>query len=175
MPVWLARTVPVLLLSASMTVMPAVGAAATVIAKLFVFAVFGPVSVARTTMFAVPAADGVPLITPVLVLSVNPAGSTPENTEYVNGVSEPEKKLARETELATPTVPLCAGTVPVNATGVAAAETVTAKLLVLAVFVLASVARTTMFAVPAVVGVPLITPVLALSVIPAGKTPEKTE
>ena len=49
------------------------------------------------------------------------------------------------------------------------------KLLLLAVLLLLSVARMTMpVLVPAVVGVPLMTPVLLLSESPAGKVPENT-
>src|ERR1017187_9716450 len=118
-------------------------------------------------MVKVPAAVGVPVMAPVLVLTVRPAGSVPVATEKVNGPVPPETVMAGLLN-ATPTSPeftaeqasegpatMVKGQVPVA----------TAPFL----------SVTLMVKVPAAVGVPVMAPVLALSVKPAGRVPVATE
>ena len=65
-----------------------VSAAVIVIESAFV-AVAPTLSVTRTVKFDVPAADGVPAMTPAPVIGLNPAGSDPDANDHVNGVVPP--------------------------------------------------------------------------------------
>jgi len=47
------------------------------------------VSIAVTVKLAVPAAVGVPVMSPVLVLRTNPAGSPPGGTDHLYGATPP--------------------------------------------------------------------------------------
>src|SRR5579859_4037098 len=114
-----------------------------------------------TCMVKLPAAVGVPAIAPVEVLSVRPAGSVPATTEKVNGAVPPVTVIAGLLK-ATPTSP--------EFTAEQAREgpaTMVNGQVPVAVTPLASVTLTVN--VPAAVGVPVIAPVEALRVRPAGR------
>src|SRR4030067_826349 len=124
-------------------------------------------SVALTVKFEVPAAVGVPLISPVVLLRLSPAGSAPTVTAHVIGALPP---LPASVWLyARFTVPSESDTVVI--TGYAL--TMIDKTLV-AVALLSSVTCTVKIDIPAVVGVPLISPVALLSVTPTGSVPTVT-
>ena len=120
-------------------------------------------SVTVTSKFEVPAVVGVPEMTPALLIA-SPAGSDPVDSDQLYGVVPPV--AARVVEYAVPTVP--PGSVVVEmASG--AGFTVIANDWV-AVPAAASVTLTSKFEVPAVVGVPEMTPALLIA-SPAGRVP----
>jgi hypothetical protein len=119
--------------------------------------------------FDVPAAVGVPLTTPVEEARDNPAGRLPERTDQLYGVAPPVATIVWL--YATPTVPL--GRVVVVITRLAGMTIESAWSSVSGVPWL-SVTRTVKFDVPAVVGVPLITPP-ELRDSPDGRLPESSD
>src|SRR3990172_2659869 len=133
------------------------------IASAFV-AVAPLASVARTVKFDVPAAVGVPLISPVVPLSVSPAGSAPTVTAHVMGDLPP--LLASVWLYARFTVPSVSDVVVTDSAGYIVIES---ALSTYAPFV--SVTRTVIFSVPDAVGVPLIAPVPLFKLSPSGSTP----
>jgi hypothetical protein len=150
----------------------AVTAAFTAMLRLAVLVCAGELeSVTLTVNEEVPAAVGVPLITPE-VLSVNPAGKDPELIDQLYGVVPPVAANVDEYEV--PAVPPGREEV-VICTAVTEAVTVMLRLAVaVCAGELESVTLTVNEEVPAVVGVPLITPEV-LSVRPAGNEPELTD
>ena len=117
----------------------------------------------------VPLVVGVPLIMPVERVSVSPAGSEPDVTLHVYGVVPPVAFSVCEYD--EPTVPptsdvLLTARVFVAPTMIVIGHSTQDELL--------SVTRTVNVAVPAVVGVPVIAPVVGLIVRPAGSAPEVT-
>ena len=124
-------------------------------------------SVAFTVKFAVPATVGVPVIAPVPAFSVKPVGREPV---VIDQVTAPVPPVAPNVALyAEPTVP--PGKLVVEIANGELTVIVRAFVAVCA-GVPESVAFTVKLAVPAAVGVPVIAPVLALSVSPAGSAPE---
>jgi hypothetical protein len=118
--------------------------------------------------FAVPLAVGEPLMAPVDAVRDSPAGSVPELSDHVFGVVPPVD--ARVAEYVAPTV--------VSAS--VAVLTVSAAYMVtdwddVAVFDSESAIRTVNVDEPAVVGVPLIAPVLVSRDSPAGSDPLDTD
>jgi hypothetical protein len=141
-------------------------AAATVILNAFVPVLFAE-SVTCTVNDAVPAAVGVPEITPVDATRLNPAGNVPALTLQLYGVVPP---LACSTvEYVVPVVPPGSDVV-VTKGGCAAVATAILSVFVAALFA-ASFTCTVNDAVPNAVGVPLICPVELFSVRPTGKEP----
>src|SRR5271165_6242107 len=120
-----------------------------------------------TVKLALPAAVGVPLIAPVDAFSVNPAGRLPTDIAQLYGVVPPV--AANVCEYPTPTCPFANDAVVIVSVGDAIV------IDSAAVFDTAgtseSVTFTVKFVVPAAVGVPLIAPVDAFSVNPAGRLP----
>ena len=114
-------------------------------------------------MLKVPEAVGVPLMAPVLVLSVRPAGSVPTTEKVYGGV--PPVTVSGPLLNGTPTVPVVPDDRQVSIGG----ETIVYGQVVLDMTPLASV--TLILNVPAAVGVPVIAPVLVFSVRPAGSVP----
>jgi hypothetical protein len=136
---------------------------ATTMLKLAV-AVFEFASVTFTVKLAVPAVVGVPEITPA-VLSVSPAGKLPDEIDQLYGEDPP----------VTCSVWLYAvETVPPGRLVVVTVncETTTILSVCVAALELVSVTFTVKFAVPAVVGVPEITPAV-FNVNPAGRLPDE--
>ncbi len=124
-------------------------------------------SLADTVMLNDPATEGVPLITPVLAFKVSPVGSDPLAIDQTYGVMPP---VARNVALyALPAVALGSDVV-VMTRGTGATVSVNARLAVAGVAA-ESVTETVKVNEPATVGVPVITPVLAFSVKPAGNVP----
>jgi hypothetical protein len=117
-------------------------------------------------------ADGVPLITPVNEFSVSPRGSLPDGKFQVYGPVPPV--AARVCEYGVPTTPLLSAVVVIAKEPIVWAVMVSVKLEVaLCGGVLESVTlnvKGTAVAIPA--GVPVIAPVVALSVMGAGRVPE---
>ena len=143
-----------------------IGAGVTVMVQLAVAAV--PVeSTTLAVKLYVPAVVGVPLIEPVDASNVRPGGRLPVLIENVKGATPP---VAASAELyATPTWAV----LPAQAS----ASGVLTVMVQLVVVVPAAVpVASTTFAVklyaPAVVGVPVIAPVLVFNVKPGGKLPE---
>jgi hypothetical protein len=122
-----------------------------------------------TTKFEVPGAVGVPEITPVVGEMFRPAGREPEAMLQLYGVTPPAAISA--VVYATPTSP-CGWGPPINVSGGTGFEM---RIDLFAVTVkgteLLSVSCRVNIEVPAVVGVPEITPVAALNVRPAGRVP----
>jgi hypothetical protein len=121
--------------------------------------------VALTVNVEVPAAVGVPEITPVSVFSVNPSGSVPLSRLHVIGVS-PDAMIVWL--YAASTVP------PGNAAVVIVGDTGAGLIVMLnccVSFPAPFVALTVNVEIPAAVGVPEITPVSAFSVSPSGSAP----
>ena len=124
-------------------------------------------SVTCTVKFVVPEAVGVPLMTPVEALMARPAGSEPTEIDHVYGVVPPV--AVRVCEYATPCWPLGKEVELIESAG---AATSIERLVVLeAAGDPESVTLTMKLTLPAVVGVPLIRPVDALRVRPAGRLP----
>jgi hypothetical protein len=121
-------------------------------------------SVTVTVKSALPAAVGVPEITPEL-LSVSPAGSAPAVSVQVKGVTPP--LAVRVSLYAVPTMPSGNRLVVMVSPAIVMWN---GWLTVCAVGVLESVTVTAKSALPAAVGVPEITPEL-LRVSPAGSAP----
>jgi hypothetical protein len=144
-------------------------AAATAILNAFVPVLFAA-SVTCTVNDAVPAAVGVPEITPVEAARTNPAGNVPALTLQLYGVVPPF--ACSVVEYAVPAVPPGSDVV-VTVGGCAAAATVMLNAFVPVLFA-ASVTCTVNDAVPAAVGVPEITPVDATRLNPAGNVPALT-
>src|SRR4029077_11302824 len=140
-------------------------AAATAILKAFVPVLFAA-SFTCTVNDAVPAVVGVPEITPVDATRLNPAGNVPALTLQLYGVVPP--LACSVVEYAVPAVPP-GNDVVVTVGGCTAAATAILKAFVPVLFA-ASVTCTVNDAVPAVVGVPEITPVDA-RLNPAGSVP----
>ena len=127
-------------------------------------------SVALIVMGVPPAllVVGVPLITPVLALSVRPAGRVPLETVKTQDEAAPLAVMV--CEYALPTVPcarLAGATVMTGQLMAKVAASVPWQPLV-------SVARNVTLLLICVVGVPLTTPVLAFSERPAGNVPLAT-
>jgi hypothetical protein len=114
---------------------------------------------------AVAAVVGVPEITPVLVFSVSPAGSDPAVMLHVYGAVPPTAPSMNE--YAVPTMPAGSGDVDV----IVSFATIMMLRFAVAVLLSASVTFTVKLELPAVVGVPDITPVLEFSDNPAGNVP----
>jgi hypothetical protein len=115
-----------------------------------------------------PAVVGVPVIAPVDELSESPGGSEPLIIENVYGAFPP---VATSAELyATPT---CA--VPIGQVSESVCIETTMLQLALAVLPFESTTCAVKLYVPAVVGVPVIAPVEALSVKPGGSEPVMIE
>ena len=145
------------------------GAAATAILKAFVPVLFAA-SFTCTVNDTVPAAVGVPEITPVDATRFNPAGNVPALTLQLYGVVPP--LACSVVEYAVPAVPP-GNDVVVTVGGCAAAATAMLKAFVPVLFA-ASVTCTVNDTVPAAVGVPEITPVDATRLNPAGNVPALT-
>ena len=143
--------------------------AATTILSAFVAGLFAA-SFTCTVNDAVPNVVGVPLICPVELFSVRPAGKEPEVIVQVYGVVPP--LACSVVEYAVPVVPPGSDTV-VTVGGWAAAATAILNAFVPLLFA-ASVTCTVNDTVPAVVGVPEITPVDAARLKPAGSDPALT-
>jgi hypothetical protein len=124
-------------------------------------------SVTFTVNDTVPAVVGVPEMTPVEATRLSPAGRVPALTLQVYGVVPP--LACSPVEYAVPAVPPGRDVV-VTVGGCGAAATAMLKALVPVLFA-ASVTWTVNEAVPAVVGVPEITPVEATRLNPAGNVP----
>ena len=139
-------------------------AAATAILNTFVPVLFAA-SVTRTVNDTVPAVVGVPEITPVDAAKLNPAGSAPALTLQLYGVVPP--LACSVVEYAVPAVPPGSDVV-VTVGGCAAAATAILNAFVPVLFA-ASVTCTVNDTVPAVVGVPEITPSMLPNSSPAGK------
>ena len=144
-------------------------AAATAMLKAFVPVLFAA-SVTCTVNDAVPAAVGVPEITPVDATRLNPAGNVPALTLQVYGVVPP--LACSVVEYAVPAVPPGSDVV-VTVGGCGAAATAMLKAFVPVLFA-ASFTCTVNDTVPAAVGVPEITPVDATRFNPAGNVPALT-
>ena len=145
------------------------GAAATAMLSAFVPVLFAA-SVTCTVNDVVPAVVGVPEITPVAATRPNPAGSVPPVTVQLYGVVPP--LACSVAEYAVPAVPPGKDVV-VTVGGCAAAATAMLSAFVPVLFA-ASFTCTVNDAVPAVVGVPEITPVAATRLNPAGSVPALT-
>ena len=116
----------------------------------------------------VPSAVGVPVIAPVEELRVSPAGSVPEITDHVT----PERFAARVAEYAVPAVP--SGRLDVVIVSVVTGTGVISEIVIVNCFsalAVLYVALTVNVEVPAVIGVPEITPDEELSDNPAGRVP----
>jgi len=122
-------------------------------------------SVAVTVKLAVPVPVGVPEMVPVAAASDNPAGKEPTVMDQVKGVVPPV--AASVVLYAAPFVPAGSGDA-VEMAGTALMVKTNACAVVAEA---ASVRVTVKFAIPAVVGVPEMTPVAAASVSPAGSNP----
>ena len=122
-------------------------------------------AVTRTVKLDVPAAVGVPAITPVPAFSVSPAGSVPLASDHVYGGIPP--LAVSVVEYATPCVPPGRAVVVIDTAGGAA----TTMLSALVALCAPAVTRAVMLNVPDAVGVPEITPVPAVRVMPAGSAP----
>ena len=144
-------------------------AAATAILNAFVPVLFAA-SFTCTVNDTVPAVVGVPEITPVDATRLNPAGSVPALTLQVYGVVPP--LACSVVEYAVPAVPP-GNDVVVTVGGCAAAATAILNAFVPLLFA-ASVTCIVNDTVPAVVGVPEITPVDATRLNPAGNVPALT-
>src|SRR5260370_20297560 len=127
-------------------------------------------SVAVTEKLVVAVVVGDPVIAPVVLLSVRPAGSKPTVTAHVTGGVPPLD--SRVVLYATPNVPF--GSVFVVIARGAASTMMLIALLASCCGVLVSAACTVKFDVPGVVGVPEITPVPLFSVRPTGNVPRVT-
>ncbi len=139
------------------------GAALIVISKALLL-VAPAKSVTRAVKLEVPAVVGVPEISPVAALSVNPAGSEPVLLDHVYGGVPPVA------------VKVCEYGMPIVSAGREAVVTVRAGLIDmvnawLAVARVLSRTVTVNPVMPRVVGVPEITPVEVLSIRPAGSEP----
>src|SRR4029077_10471185 len=144
-------------------------AAATAMLNAFVPVLFAA-SVPCTVNDAAPPAVGVPDSAPVDAARLNPAGNVPALTLQLYGVVPP--LACSVVEYAVLAVPP-GNDVVVTVGGCAAAATATLKAFVPVLFA-ASVTCTVNDAVPAVVGVPEITPVDATRLNPAGSVPALT-
>ena len=126
-------------------------------------------SVALIVTLLVPAAVGVPEITPVLAPSVSPAGNEPTRTDQAIA---PVPPLAVRLPLyAIPTVP--AGKLDVVTVKVAGFTVMLIALVADIGGFAESVAFTVKLLVPRDDGVPVITPVLEFRPRPAGNAPEE--
>ena len=123
---------------------------------------------ACTVNDAVPAVVGVPVICPVELFSERPAGKEPKVTDHVYGVVPP--LACSVVAYAVPVVPPGSDDVVTNG-GCAATAMLNAFVPVLFA---ASFTCTVNDTVPAVVGVPEITPVDATKLNPAGSVPALT-
>jgi len=159
--------VPTVPLSRGDTVVIESGGGSTVRANDFVV-VRDALSRTWTVKFAVPAVVGIPLITPAAD-NVRPAGGAPVVTDHAYGGVPPV--AAKLCEYAVPTVPFGRGDAVVIASG--GGSTVRANDFVVICDAL-SRTWTVKFAVPAVLGVPVITPA-ADNVRPAGGVPDVTD
>jgi hypothetical protein len=140
-------------------------AVVTATLKAFVPVLFAA-SFTCTVNDAVPAVVGVPLTCPV-ALSANPAGKAPALIDQLYGFVPP--LACSVVEYAVPAVPP-GSVVVVTVGGCAGAATTTLKAFVPVLFA-ESLTRTVIDTVPAVVGVPLITPVDETRLTPAGNVP----
>jgi hypothetical protein len=142
---------------------------ATVMPTTFVPVLFAA-SFTCTVNDTVPVVVGVPEIAPVDATRLNPVGRVPAITLQLYGVVPPLACSAAE--YAVPTVPPD-NDVVVTAGGCAAAVTAILSAFVPVLFA-ASVTCTVNDTVPAVVGVPEITPVDAIRLSPVGNVPAVT-
>ena len=126
-------------------------------------------SVALIVKLNWPAVVGVPEMTPVVPLSVKPFGSDPLETVKVYGPVPPVAEIVWLYGVPmTPGGSVAGFTVIMGHPG---APAITIEYGLLPGHAFASVAVTVKLKVPAVVGVPEMTPVLALSVKPVGSAP----
>jgi hypothetical protein len=139
------------------------GAAPIVMVRALV-AVAPTLSVTFSVILEVPATVGVPVIAPVFALRLSPAGSGPGDNDQVYGSVPPV--AAAVCEYTTLTSPFKSATVVMDG---AAAIVIDNALVVVAPTL--SVTFSVNPTVPAVVGVPVIAPVLALRLSPAGSGP----
>ena len=111
-----------------------------------------------------PEAVGVPLISPVREFSVRPVGKLPDARLHVYGVLPPDAARVCEYD---------AVTVPSERVAVVTVRVlyIVIESALVSVAPLSSITWTVKLLVPAVVGVPLITPVEAFKLNPAGRTP----
>jgi hypothetical protein len=119
-----------------------------------------------------PAVVGVPVIAPVLAFRVRPAGRLPEAIANVSGAVPPVTTIDELYGL--PTVPVVA---PAHCADIVGGAIVMLQLLVVVVACTPGVESVTVTwneNGPAVVGVPVIAPVVAFSVRPGGRDPELT-
>ena len=116
---------------------------------------------------------GVPEITPVELLSVNPGGSEPDEIEYVNGAVPPVSESVAEYPV--PTVPLPLPLPHDPHPRLIGEPTTTMVQTWVSVLPFESTTLPVNVYVPVVVGVPLIVPVELLSVSPGGSDPETIE
>lgn len=118
-----------------------------------------------------PAALGVPEITPLLPARLRPPGSEPEATLHVYGGVPPEAwRFAEYAVLVDP----CGRALVVMASGCGPDVEIVMLSCFVAALLLASTTLTVKDEVPDAVGVPEIAPLLAVSVKPVGNEPELT-
>ena len=126
-----------------------------------------PESVTVTVGVAVPATDGVPLITPVEGFNVKPVGKFPDNCQVVAPVPPVEVSVC---EYGTPTIPSLSAVVVIFSGGIW--DTIVTIAVAVCGGAPESVTLNVRVADPAADGVPLTTPVAALNVKPTGSVPE---
>ncbi len=126
-----------------------------------------PLSVNFTVKAAAPAAEGVPLTTPVDAARLKPCGNVPSDIAQVSGETAPD--AARVAEYAEPAVAL--GSVTVVITGL---ELTVISRTCVAVAPESSRTLTVNWDVPLFFGVPLIMPPLLIA-SPAGRAPTDTD
>jgi hypothetical protein len=128
----------------------------------------------KTTFAVVEVAPGVPVTVPELALRLKPVGNVPATMLYVYGAAPPLGINGEKLLIAVPAVTLCAVVFAMAVITAEAAPTV--KLTVLVVddtTPLASCTEKTTFAVAKMaVGEPVIAPVLAFRLKPAGNVVE---
>src|ERR1035437_3844435 len=118
----------------------------------------------------VPAAVGVPLMTPVFVLSVRPGGSDPAMSEKTSGGTPPV--ATKEAVKGLPTTPLPPEH---NRAGPGIIVMLQVRLVVSLVAPVESVTLAVYGKLPAAVGVPVMAPVFVFSIKPGGNEPEIIE
>ena len=127
-------------------------------------------SVNFTVKFAVPAAEGVPPITPVDAARLKPCGKVPADIVHVTGETAPD--TASVAEYGEPAVPFA--NVAVVITGLELLSVMLKACVAEAAAAAASVTLTVNETVPLTCAVPPMAPAL-LSVSPAGSAPADTD
>jgi hypothetical protein len=130
-----------------------------------------PLSVTFTVNVEVPAVVGVPVTAPLEAFSDSPAGKVPEAMLQVKGAVPPCAFSVDEY----PRLPVPFGSETVLIFKVAGAITMLNCCVAVCTGELLSVNLIMNVDVPPDVGVPLITPVLPFSEVPAGSDPEATD